>query len=164
MAQPSMELVQALRETAHRLQNGAHYAWGHHGACNCGNLLQVITRLNEAEILIHAHTSTGEWTEIAEEYCKITGAPAGLLVSKLEAAGLTTTDIQHIEYLDDKEVLNYLPGGFRWLKRNNREHVIDYFIAFARLLEDKMIMEIIVPVETFSEVTRRANIHEWMTA
>ena len=53
MAKPSIELVQALRETARRLQNGAHYVWGHHGACNCGNLLQVITSLDEKEILIH---------------------------------------------------------------------------------------------------------------
>ncbi|MEO5682006.1 MAG: hypothetical protein ABIQ88_05150 [Chitinophagaceae bacterium] len=74
MAKPSVELVAALRQAAFNLKSGAHYAWGHHGACNCGHLLQVITRLNEREILAHAHTGTGEWTEIATESCAVTGA------------------------------------------------------------------------------------------
>ena len=78
MAKPSTGLVAALREAARRLKNGAHYAWGHHGACNCGHLLQVITRLDEADILAHAHTGMGEWTEIAAESCLVTGAPVSL--------------------------------------------------------------------------------------
>ena len=117
MAKPSVELVEALRETASRLSSGAHYAWGHHGACNCGHLLQVITCLNEAEILTYAHSSAGEWTEITAACCTVTGAPVDFLLSKLEAAGLTHTDIHNIEYLDNKEVLQSLPGGFRWLKK-----------------------------------------------
>ena len=142
MAKPSSALISALREAARKLENGAHYAWGHHGACNCGHLLQVITRLDEKEILAHAHTGAGEWTEIAAESCQVTGAPVSLLLSKLEAAGLTPTDIHHIEYLDDKSVLHYLPGGFRWLKRNTRQDVVDYFDAFAALLEEKLLQEV----------------------
>lgn len=139
MAHPSIELINAFRKTAERLRNGAHYAWGHHGACNCGNLLQVITPLTEAEILHYAHLGNGEWTELAEEFCGVSNAPVGLLVSKLEQAGLTPTDIHHIEYLSDKQVLQYLPGGFRWLKRNVREDVILYFEAFADMLEEKLL-------------------------
>jgi len=142
MANPTLELVHALRLAAGKLRDGAHYAWGHHGACNCGHLLQVLTRLDEKEILAHAHTGPGEWTEIAAESCAVTGAPVSLLLNKLEAAGLTPTDIHHIEYLDDKKVLQYLPGGFRWLKRNLREDVIDYFEAFAELLEEKLLPEV----------------------
>ncbi|MEP6747205.1 MAG: hypothetical protein ABJB86_05750 [Bacteroidota bacterium] len=147
MAKPSIDLVLALRETSRRLQHGVHYVWGHHGACNCGNLLQVITRLDEKEILIHAHTGIGEWTEISDESCAVSGAPVSLLLSKLEAAGLTPTDIHNIEYLDNKEVLKYLPGGFRWLKRNNRQHVIEYFEAFADMLEEKLLIEINIPTQ-----------------
>lgn len=139
MAKPSIELITAFRETAERLRNGVHYAWGHHGACNCGNLLQVITPFTEGEILRYAHTSAGEWTELAEEYCSATNAPVNLVMSKLEQAGLTPVDIHHIEYLTDREVLNYLPDGFRWLKRNAREDVILYFEAFASMLEEKLI-------------------------
>jgi hypothetical protein len=116
MAKPTRELVDALRATALRLQNGAHYAWGHHGSCNCGHLLQVLTRLDEKEILTYAHTAPGEWTELAAEYCGITQAPVSLLVKKLMEAGLTPTDIHHLEYLTDRTILERLPGGFAGYK------------------------------------------------
>jgi hypothetical protein len=147
MAKPSIELALALKETAQRLRNGANYAWGHHGACNCGNLLQVITPLTEGEILRYAHTATGEWTELAEEYCSASNAPVNLVMSKLLQAGLTPVDIHHIEYLTDREVLENLPGGFRWLKKNAREDVILYFESFAGLLEEKLIESVKVSIE-----------------
>ena len=142
MAKPSIELIEALKETARRLRSGVHYSWGHHGACNCGNLLQVITPLTEGEILRYAHTAVGEWTELADEYCATSNSPVSLVMSKLEQAGLTPVDIRHIEYLTDREVLNQLPGGFRWLKKNVREDVILYFEAFADLLEEKLIQSV----------------------
>ncbi|TAE10483.1 MAG: hypothetical protein EAZ47_02135 [Bacteroidetes bacterium] len=138
MALPNLTLIQALRTTAERLQNGATYAWGNHGACNCGNLLQVVTHLTQQEIHAYAQTGIGEWTELAQEYCGVTNAPVDLLISKLQALGLNTSDIHNIEYLEDREVLNHLEGGFRWLSRNNRQDVIDYFNAFANLLESKL--------------------------
>lgn len=147
MAKPSIELIEALRETARRLRNGANYSWGHHGACNCGNLLQVITPLSEGEILRYAHTAVGEWTELAEEYCGVTNSPVSLVMLKLEQAGLTPVDIRHIECLTDREVLEYLPGGFRWLKKNVREDVILYFEAFAAMLEEKLICSVSINVE-----------------
>jgi hypothetical protein len=142
MAKPSINLIQALRETAERLRNGAHYAWGHHGACNCGNLVQVLTDFTPGEILRYAHTGTGEWTELAEEFCSTSNAPVNLVMSKLMEAGLTPTDIHHIEYLTDRDVLNNLPGGFRWLRRNLREDVIEYFDAFAGMLQKQLLREI----------------------
>jgi hypothetical protein len=138
MAKPTRELVDALRATALRLQNGAHYAWGHHGSCNCGHLLQVLTRLDEKEILTYAHTAPGEWTELAAEFCGITQAPVSLLLKKLMEAGLTPTDIHHLEYLTDRTILERLPGGFRWLERNRREDVIVYMETFANWIEEQM--------------------------
>ena len=124
MAYPNLALVEALREAANNLRQGAHYAWGHHGSCNCGHLLQVVTHLSKEEILRYARTGSGEWTEIAEEYCDVSSAPAYLLISQLENIGLTPVDIHNLEYLGEKEVLQHLPGGFRWLKKNVREDVI----------------------------------------
>ena len=147
MAYANTELIEALRTTAARLRNGAHYAWGNHGACNCGNLLQAITPLTRGEILRYAHTGTGEWTELAEEYCGATNAPVNLLIHKLENLGLTPTDIHNIEYLEDKEVLKALPGGFRWLKKNVREDVIIYFETFASLLEEKLLCQVKISIE-----------------
>ncbi|KYP15565.1 hypothetical protein [Flavihumibacter sp. CACIAM 22H1] len=149
MATIRLELISALRQAAANLRNGAYYAWGHHGGCNCGHLLQVVTRLSKEEILQYAHSGTGEWTEIAEEYCSVTNVPLGLLMSKLQETGLTPTDIHNIEYLEDRAVLNALPGGFRWLKRNQREDVIVYFETYAQLLEDKLLAQ--VPVESLFE-------------
>jgi len=147
MAYPTIELISALRETAARLKNGAHYAWGNHGACNCGNLLQTVTQLSKEEILKYAQTGTGEWTELAEDYCGVTDAPVSLLVHKLTNIGLTPVDIHNLEYLRDKAVLQNLPGGFRWLKRNVREDVIVYFETYANMLEDKLIDNVEIPNE-----------------
>jgi len=149
MAYANIELIEALRETAKRLRNGAHYAWGNHGSCNCGNLLQSVTQLTKQEILQYAHTGIGEWTELAEEYCGVTDAPVSLLVSKLTNIGLTPTDIHNLEYLEDREVLQNLPGGFRWLKRNVREDVIVYFETFANVLEEKLLQQVEISAELF---------------
>jgi hypothetical protein len=90
----------------------------------------------------YAHTGTGEWTELAQESCPVTEAPINLLLIKLQQLGLTPTDIHNIEYLEDREVLNQLPGGFKWLKRNIREHVVLYFETMANMLEEKLINQI----------------------
>jgi hypothetical protein len=142
MAIAKFELIEALRETAKRLKNGVDYAWGHHGCCNCGNLLQVITQLNKEEIVRYAQTGVGEWTELAQDYCGVTNSPVDLLVSELQKLGLTPTDIHNLEYLDDRSVLEKLPGGFRWLKRNVREDVIVYFETFAEMLEEELLDDV----------------------
>ncbi|MBB1284839.1 hypothetical protein HRH25_10700 [Flavisolibacter sp. BT320] len=145
MAYPTLALINALRDAAQNLRSGAPYAWGHHGSCNCGHLLQVVTQLSREEIVRHAQTIQGEWTEIAEEYCGVTNAPAYLLVSNLEKLGLTPTDIHNLEYLEDRSVLEALPGGFRWLKKNLREDVILYFETLANLLEEKLLSSVPLP-------------------
>ena len=139
MAFANTTLITALRETARRLRSGAPYSWGHHGQCNCGNLAQVVTPFNAAEIQRYAHTGLGEWTEMAESYCGISGAPVDMLVERLTDIGLTPTDIHHLEYLTDRAVLQHLEGGFRWLHRNRREDAVAYFEAFANMLENRLI-------------------------
>jgi hypothetical protein len=138
-------LIEGLRKAASNLRTGAFYAWGHHGACNCGHLLQVVTSLSKEEIQAYAHTGYGEWTEIVEESCSVTGVPLGLLITELRSMGLSNNDIHNLEYLEDRTVLNNLPGGFRWLKRNQREDVIVYFDTYANMLEEKMLEQIEIP-------------------
>jgi len=150
MAHPRIELINALRDTATRLKNGAHYAWGNHGACNCGSLVQSVTSLSQQEVLQYARTGIGEWTELAEDYCGVTDAPVSLLISRLTNIGLTPVDIHNLEYLQDKTVLQNLPGGFRWLKRNVREDVIIYFETFADILEDKLLQQVQIPAALFA--------------
>ena len=149
MAHPNFALIDALRDTATRLKQGVPYAWGNHGSCNCGNLLQVVTQLKQEEILAYAHSGIGEWTELAEDYCPTTNAPVNLLLFKLQQIGLTPTDIHNLEYLEDRKVLESLEGGFRWLKRNVREDVVSYFEAYALLLENQLIDTIEIPESLF---------------
>lgn len=158
MAKPTIELIDGLRTTANRLRNGAYYAQGNHGACNCGNLVQSVTALSKEEILKYAQTGIGEWTELAEEYCADTNVPVNLLIQKLRMIGLTPVDIHNIEYLQDKEVLRELPGGFRYLKRNVREDVIVYFETFANLLEEKLISKIEISFEKLLERSEQKQI------
>ena len=51
MAKATSKLIKALRLTADSLRNGAYHSWGHHGACNCGNLVQSVTKFTKEEIL-----------------------------------------------------------------------------------------------------------------
>lgn len=164
MATPTLELITALRATATSLRNGAYHSWGHHGACNCGNLVQSVTNFTKEEILQYAHTGTGEWTELAVEFCPITNAPLALVFAKLEAIGLTPTDIHHIEYLSNKEVLEQLPGGFRWLKRNKKEDAIAYFDTFAQLLEEKWLQTIDISLDNIAAPKTEAPIAQQILA
>lgn len=143
MAYPNLKLIESLRKTASNLKNGAFYTWGNQGACNCGNLVQVVTQFSAKEIVQYVQeTSLGEWTEMAEEFCPITNAPVNMLVAKLEALGLSPTDIHHLEYLNNIKVLKNLPGGFRYLNRNERESAIVYFETFAQMLENELLKNI----------------------
>lgn len=160
MAKPNVKLVDALRTTAGSLRNGAYYAWGNHGACNCGNLVQSVTLLTKEEILRCAQSGAGEWTELAEEYCESTNIPVNLLIQTLERLGLTSIDIHNIEYLSDKEVLGALPGGFRWLKKNVREDVIIYFETFANMLEEKLIDQLEISNKRIQRNQKRRNVLE----
>jgi hypothetical protein len=160
MAHANIELIEALRETARRLKNGAHYAWGNHGSCNCGNLLQTVTDLSSKEILQYSRSGTGEWTEMSQEFCGVTEAPVDLLIGKLQKIGLTPSDVHCIEYLQDKQVLDRLPGGFRWLKRNVREDVILYMETMAEMLEEKLIrlekLDLTALMESLPETVSKA--------
>jgi hypothetical protein len=142
MAKATQQLIDALRKSAERLKEGVPYAWGHQGQCNCGNLVQSLTTLTSQEIMRYAQANrTGEWSEMAEEFCPTSNAPADLLVQKLLDAGLSLSDIHHLEYLNDKKVLQYLPNGFRWLNKNVRTDVVEYFEAMANMLETELFGE-----------------------
>jgi hypothetical protein len=121
-------------------------------------LVQSVTSFSKDEVLRYAHTGTGEWTELAIEFCPVTNAPLGLIFARLNEIGLTPTDIHHIEYLSDKAVLQQLPGGFRWLKRNKKEDAIDYFETFANLLEDQLLEHMDVRLENITTPIHRQDI------
>ena len=136
MARASQNIIQLLRTTAQSLEKSSKYAWGHVGCCNCGHLIQSVTQLSSSQIIQIAQQSyLDEWTEYANDYCPTTGSQVEDLIHSLIKEGFDRSDIHHIEYLSDKKVLDALPGGFRYLRKNNKHDVALYMRTWAGLLE-----------------------------
>ena len=138
MAIPSRALVEILRETANRLATSPDYQWSHFGRCNCGHLAQTVTRLSPAEIHAACARELTEWSEIPDDYCAGTGLRLEYVLDRLRELGLDRTDLRHLEDLSDPRVLHALPGGHRWLQRNQRDDAVVYFRVWADLIADTL--------------------------
>jgi hypothetical protein len=138
MTQSNPELINALRETAARLANGARYEWGHMGRCNCGHLVQTVTNMTDYEIVKTIDFELDEWTEHAQDYCEGTGHKVDDLFIILQNVGFSYQDVIHLENLSDQKVLDRLEGGRRYLRRNSVEDVTLYMSTMADLLEEEV--------------------------
>ncbi|MCB1323992.1 MAG: hypothetical protein H7A21_01335 [Spirochaetales bacterium] len=141
MSSRRIRLIEALRETATRLANGADYRWTHMGSCNCGHLAQTITPHTRAEIHAFALARPGDWAEQARdldiEYCKNSGLAIDSVFEAMFELGLTPLDISHLERLSDPLVLACFPTAERFLDHRRREDVVRYMRAWAQLLENQ---------------------------
>jgi hypothetical protein len=146
MARPTPELINALRRTARKLQDGAPYQWGHMGGCNCGNLAQELTKLSKDQIHSYAMQRYGDWNEQVEDYCQTSKMPIDLVINEMLTAGLMLEDLKHLEKLNDRQVLLRLPIEQRYLKHNVRDDVVTYMNVWADLLEDQLLEKITLPV------------------
>lgn len=136
MARANPKLIEKLRATARNLESGASYSWGHVNRCNCGHLAQTILDRSSSEIHQAAQScGLDEWTEYANEYCPMSGAPIDDIIDALLAIGLELKDIHHLEYLSNRSVLEALPGGFRYLEKGKRNDSALYIRTWASLLE-----------------------------
>jgi hypothetical protein len=131
----TQSLATALRVTADRLASGVTYQWGHLGLCNCGHLVQTVCRLPRQTIHEWALERTGDWEQLANDYCPTSGHHIDDVIASLLALGMSQDEIGHLEKLDDPRVLAALPGGHRWLTRNDRDHVVLYMRTWAGLLD-----------------------------
>ena len=130
-------LIDALRATSKRLENeDVQYQWGHMGQCNAGHLIQTLTGMSSFEIVESVDFQLDEWSEHAVDYCSCTGNKVDDIFLSIEKQGLSHSDIVKLENLSDRKVLENLDGGFRYLERNRREHVVAYMRSFADLLEN----------------------------
>jgi hypothetical protein len=147
MAKPGIKLIEALRKTARELQKSSDYQWGHMGSCNCGFLAQTITKLNKNEIHSRAMQRYGDWNEQLNDYCPTSGLLIDDMISELLNAGLDIEDLKQLEKLSNPQILNNLPSGIRHLNHNCKADVIEYFYAWAHLLETKITDRIEIDVE-----------------
>ncbi len=135
MARATIQLIDALHATIERLRSDAHYEWGHMGACNCGHLVQTVTRLPQRTIHELALEREGDWAQQANDYCPTSGYRIDDIIDALLDIGMTHDDIRHLERLSDPVVLRRVG---RPLSRNVREDAIDYMAAWAACLVETL--------------------------
>lgn len=143
MARPSYPLIEALRITADRLEQGAYYQWTHQGSCNCGHLAQTITKLTKSEIHKIALEKEGNWADKTIDYCKTSGFPIDHVISSMIDLGMTTEDISNLEKLACPKVLKNVDLYKKPLRYNDKGDVILYMRTWANLLEQEIINSII---------------------
>jgi hypothetical protein len=146
MAQRTLAVIQALRDTAQRLATQAPYQWGHMGSCNCGHLAQTVTQLTKAEIHARAMQRYGDWERQLTDYCPTSGLPIDQTIDEMLAVGFTRTDLAHLERLSDPLVRRAIPFERRdALRHNQRDDVVLYLRTWAALLEDELLGTITLP-------------------
>lgn len=135
MAFATTQLINALKATAEKLEQGNTYQWGHMGSCNCGNLAQTITHFSKEEIHRFAMDRKGDWSEQVLEFCPSSGYPMDMIIQKMMEIGLTRNDLMHLEHLSDQNVLQQLPLEKRHLNKNSKADTILYMRTMANMLE-----------------------------
>ncbi|MEZ4766415.1 MAG: hypothetical protein R3C26_25460 [Calditrichia bacterium] len=138
MATHKSDLINALRETATRLSNGANYEWGHMARCNCGHLVQTVTKMSDKGIARAVEFDLDEWTEYAKDICDGSGSRAENLFLALREVGFNYDDVIHLENLSDKRVLSRIENG-DYLRKNNPEDVSCYMQTLADVLEEEAV-------------------------
>lgn len=136
MAKANTVLIEKLREAAGNLEAGKTYNWGHVSHCNCGHLAQCLTPWTPEAIYQRAEASLlTEWSEYANDYCPVNGAPIDAVMESMFAAGLEPKDIRELEYLSNPKILAAVPGGPRKLRRGSRADAAIYMRTWAALME-----------------------------
>lgn len=142
MAHANETLIEKLREAAGNLESGKTYNWGHVSHCNCGHLAQCLTPWSSEAIYKRAQASLlTEWSEYANDYCPVNGAPIDDVMDSMFAAGLERRDIRELEYLSNPKVLEALPGGKRVLRKGNRADAAIYMRTWAALMELELMAQ-----------------------
>lgn len=135
MANHKKPIVDLLRKTAERLDDGARYEWGHMGRCNCGHLVQTLTDMTDRQIAEKVEHQLDEWSEHAKVYCTQTGTPVEELFRALEEVGFSHRDVVALEYLSDNRVRSRLGEQGRRLRRNHAPDVSLYMRTLADVIE-----------------------------
>lgn len=142
MAKPSLQLIDALRKAAKKIaEDKDSYNWKAIGACNCGTLVQVITKHNAKEISSYGIKKHGDWQSISLLYDKQNDFEIDKIISRLLEMGMELEDFTYLENLSCPKVLSAM-GKDVCLTRDDPDHAIQYLNAWARMLEDKLLKDI----------------------
>ena len=138
MAVASTRLIDALSQTADRLNRGDKYAWTHMGSCNCGHLAQTITQLSGEQIHGYALEKAGDWSEQVTHWCSTSKYPIDHVIQSLINIGLDLDDLTKLERLSDRRILLRIPPEMRELHYKNRHDVVLYLQTWADLLREEL--------------------------
>lgn len=135
MSKEPKTIVEALQQTAQRIDSGARYEWGHMGRCNCGHLVQTLTGMTDTKIAAAVNHEIDEWSEHAKDYCSQTGHPVDELFRILEDVGFSHQDVVSLERLTDRRVLRELGDRGQNLRRNHPPDVSLYMRTLAEVMD-----------------------------
>lgn len=107
------------------------------GQCNAGHLIQTITGMSSYEIVETIEFKLDEWSEHANDYCSNSGCKVDDIFHEVEKLGMSHDDVVRLENLSDPKILDNLVGGFQYLEKNNKHHVVRYMESYADLLEKR---------------------------
>ncbi|MFD1188596.1 hypothetical protein [Pontibacter rugosus] len=142
MEKGTLEISQALRDTAKRLARGAAYQWGHMGSCNCGHLAQTITQHSKGEIHGAAMWRYGDWREQLRDYCPQSGLPMDEIIDHMLDFGFSRDELAHLETLTHPTIVALLPNNRKHLKHNMRDDLVLYLTTWADHLEEHLLSKI----------------------
>jgi hypothetical protein len=142
MATANKRVIEILRKTAEKVMNATDYEWGNMGACNCGNLAQVITMRARPE-LQQMLTGVGDWNDQLNDFCPVSGLPFDDIVSQMVNEGFSLQDLMQLERLNNPAITGRLPFGVH-LRHNVREDVALYLHLWADMLEEQMTARLLV--------------------
>jgi hypothetical protein len=143
MATASLELIDALRNTAKRIgASKSNYDWKNIGACNCGNLVQILTGQDKKQIHQDGIQKHGDWEMLVYLYKEDSNFEIDKTIKRLLNTGLSLQDIVNLENLSDQRIIERTPGDRKYMKRDKREDVIQYLETWADMLEEELLEKI----------------------
>lgn len=118
-------LINALRLAIDALQNGTiHYDWTEQCSCNMGLVAQAVLNVDVKELdhlreplfisLAKVNTERKKdgkeifdktWKNAIQHGCPLTGEKMPDIIKRLEACGMTRSDMVHLEYLENPAIL-----------------------------------------------------------
>lgn len=140
MAKANLEVIDALRKAAKRIEQKSNYNWKDIGACNCGNLVQVVCNYDKKEIRKYGIKKHGDWETLIHLYRRDSNYEIDKIITEMIDFGFILDDLVHLENLSSLLVRSRIPKLF--LKRDKREDVILYMNTWADILEEELISDI----------------------
>lgn len=140
-----MNKIEALKATLVKLKDeSVPYAWGDPAMCNCGLLVQSIMNIDsktlcdrlEIEVVKKQSVCIYSMNFDPKYLCPDTGIHMSRVIQSLLSTGFSKDDIQELEHLNNKEVLNRL-GRTEHDDYDDRENVIAYITAWIEILEEE---------------------------